>query len=80
MTGFLFANDQAAFRIEYAYSPSADSEERLARAYDLVIELILSNLIPEEDAVGAFPNVADAGEIIHSRQNKITRQLGESHV
>jgi hypothetical protein len=72
-------SDQSTFKVEYVFSPSADGEERLARAYDLILELILHNLTPEEDAVGAFPNVADAGEIIHSTQNKIVSPLGVSH-
>jgi hypothetical protein len=72
--------DQTALKIEYAFSPSADGEERLARAYDLILELILADIkTPEEDAVGAFPNVADAGEMIHSTQNKIVSPLGASH-
>lgn len=54
--------DQAEFTLEYVYSPSIDGEERLARAYDLILDLMLSSIqIPEEDAVGAFPNADDAG-------------------
>jgi hypothetical protein len=74
------ASNPGDFTLEYAFSPATDGEDRLARAYDLILDLMLGvNLLPEEDAVGAFPNVADAGEIIHSRQNKIATQLGASH-
>ena len=71
--------DRCEFTVEYVFAPSVDGEERLAQAYDLIVELILHNLTPEEDAVGAFPNVVDAGDMIHSGQDRVTNPLGESH-
>lgn len=74
------ASNPGEFTLEYTFSPATDGEDRLARAYDLILELMLSvNLLPEEDAVGALPNVADAGEIIHSRQTAIATSVGASH-
>ncbi|MCL5429661.1 MAG: hypothetical protein M1347_07695 [Chloroflexi bacterium] len=62
-------SEQQGFTIEYVYTPSADAEERSARAYDLILDLVLSAIqCPEEDAVGAFPNVADAGAKLGSSQ------------
>jgi len=71
--------EQSELTIEYVFAPSVDGEDRLIQAYDLIIELILHNLTSEEDAVGAFPNVADAGDMIHSGQDCVTSPLGESH-
>ena len=71
--------DHSEFTVEYVFTPSFDGEDRLTQAYDLIIKLILHHLTSEEDAVGAFPNVVDAGDMIHSGQDCVTSPLGESH-
>ncbi len=72
--------EQQGFTVEYVYTPAADAEERLARAYDLILDLMLSvTQSPEEDAVDAFPNAADAGAMIPSSPNGVIRSLGASH-
>lgn len=72
--------DDHTFPIEYDFSPSADAEERLAQAYELIFELILaSHQIPEEDAVGALPNGSDAGDVIHAPTVKNSSSLGAIH-
>lgn len=74
------AKHEFEFSVEYIFQPSADAEERLARAYDLILELMLVvTQNPEEDAVGAFPNAADAGDLIHSRRNQTASQSGAIH-
>jgi hypothetical protein len=39
--------DESEFIIEYSFEASADAEERLAEAYDLILVLILKELQPE---------------------------------
>jgi hypothetical protein len=35
-------------KIEYQYEATADAEERLARAFDLILRLILSHPLPSQ--------------------------------
>jgi hypothetical protein len=36
-------NDADDFLVEYLYNPAPDAEERLAQAWDLILELILKD-------------------------------------
>lgn len=73
--------EQNEFTIEYAFSPSVEAEDRLARAYDLILDLVIAELQnPEEDAAGVFPDVADAGGHIQSSRDEKPNRLGAKHV
>lgn len=71
---------QEDFTLNYVYTLSPDSNERLDQAYDLILELILASAqIPEEDTVGVSANGSDAGEIIHSSPLEKSMSLGAIH-
>jgi hypothetical protein len=40
--------DQNEFAVEYQYIASTDADERLAEAYDLILDLILSELAKQD--------------------------------
>lgn len=42
-------------KIEYQYEATADAEERLARALDLILPLILSDSLPTQPAQSDDP-------------------------
>ncbi len=72
--------DTESFAIEYRFIPSLDVEDRMAWAYDLILDLVITEIRnPEEDAAGALPDAADAGGNIHLRRDRQPSLSGASH-